>query len=88
MKKFIHKLMAIAMNIQLFAEAGTVVNATGNYVNAYTGDTTAFDSTNSLSGELKVFYDTELLENARTEMFYAQFGKKQHLPANHGTTVE
>ena len=88
MKKFIYNLMAIAMNLQLFADAGTLVNATGNYVNAYDGTTQAFDGTNSLSGELKVFYDTELLENARVEMFYAQFAKKQHLPANHGTTVE
>ena len=75
-------------SLQLFADAGTLVNATGNYVNAYTGDTTAFDGVNTLSGELKTFYDTELLENARVEMFYAQFAKKQHLPANHGTTVE
>ena len=75
-------------HLQLFAEAGTLVNATGNYVNAYTGDTTAFEGVNTLSGELKTFYDTELLENARVEMFYAQFAKKQHLPANHGTTIE
>ena len=75
-------------NLQLFAEAGTVVNATGNYVNAYTGATENFSGVNTLSGELKTFYDTELLENARVEMFYAQFGKKQALPANHGTTVE
>ena len=88
MKKLINILLAIPMNLQLFAEAGTLVNATGNYVNAYTGDTQAFDATNSLNGELKVFYDTELLENARVEMFYAQFAKKQKLPANHGTTVE
>ena len=88
MKKFIYNLMAIAMNLQLFADAGTLVNATGSYVNAGTGATTPFDASNSLSGELKVFYDTELLENARVEMFYAQFGKKQNLPANRGTTVE
>ena len=88
MKKIIYNLLAIAMNLQLFAEAGTLINATGNYVNAYTGDTQAFDASNSLSGELKTFYDTELLENARVEMFYAQFAKKQKLPANHGTTVE
>ena len=75
-------------SLQLFADAGTLVNATGNFVNAYTGDTTAFDAANSLSGELKTFYDTELLENARVELFYAQFAKKQALPANHGTTVE
>ena len=88
MKKILKTLMAIAMNLQLFAEAGTLVNATGNYVNAYDGTSQAFDGTNSLSGELKVFYDTELLENARVEMFYAQFAKKQKLPANRGTTVE
>ena len=88
MKKLITNLMAIAMNLQMFADAGTLVNATGNYVNAYEGTTTPFDASNSLSGELKTFYDTELLENARCEMFYAQFAKKQNLPANRGTTVE
>lgn len=76
------------LNLQLFADAGTLVNATGNYVNAYDGSITAFDSVNTLSGELKTFYDTELLENARVELFYAQFAKKQTLPANHGMTVE
>lgn len=76
------------INLQLFAEAGTLVNATGNYVNAYDGTTQAFDGINKLSDTLKAFYDTELLENARIEMFYAQFAKKQHLPANHGTSVE
>ena len=81
-------LKMFVLNLQLFAEAGTLVNATGNYVNAYTGDTTAFDSKNTMSGELKTFYDTELLENARIEMFYAQFAKKQSLPENHGTSVE
>ena len=76
------------INLQLFADAGTLVNATGNYVNAYDGTSQAFDGVNTLAGELKTFYDTELLENARVELFYAQFAKKQGLPANHGKTVE
>lgn len=84
---YIYNLMAIAMNLQLFAEAGTAVNATGGMVNAYTGETSAYDG-NGFNGELKTFYDTELLENARAEMFYAQFAKHQVLPANHGVTVE
>ena len=75
-------------DLQLFAEAGNVVNASEGYVNAYTGDTQSFSGDNNLSQELKTFYDTELLENARVEMFYAQFGKKQPLPANHGKTVQ
>lgn len=76
------------INLQLFADAGTLVNATGNYVNAYDGTTESFDGANTLNGELKTFYDTELLENARMDMFYAQFAKKQNLPAKRGTTVE
>ncbi len=87
MKKIINILFAIPMNLQMFAEAGTAVNATGGIVNAYTGATTGYDG-NGFSGELKTFYDTELLENARAEMFYAQFAKRQVLPANHGVTVE
>ena len=76
------------INLQLFADAGTLVNATGNFVNAYEGTTTAFDSAHTMDGELKTFYDTELLENARVELFYAQFAKKQTLPKKHGKTVE
>ena len=75
-------------DIQFFADAGTLVNATGNYVNANTGDTTAFSGSNTLSAEMKDFYDTELLENARVEQFYAQFAKRQPLPKNHKGTVE
>ncbi len=86
--------MTIFNYLQLFAEAGTVVNTlvnngTSNYTNAYTGEAVAANpSTNTLAPELKTFYDTELLENARTEMFYAQFGRKQRLPKNGGTTIE
>ena len=83
--KIIKNFLMMIMNLQLFAEAGTLVNATTGTVNAYTGDTT---SSSAMAGELKTFYDTELLENARAEMFYAQFAKKQKLPANHGKTVE
>lgn len=76
------------IKLQLFADAGTLVNATGGYVNASTGAVTQFDTVNTLSGELKTYYDTELLENARVELYYAQFAKKQTLPKNHGKTVE
>ena len=82
------KIIRLFMLLQMFADAGTLVNATGSYVNAYDGTTVAFDGTNTMAGELKTFYDTELLENARVEMYYAQFAKKQPLPANRGKTVE
>lgn len=76
------------INLQLFADAGTLVTTSQNYVNAYDGSVTAFDSVNTMKPELKTFYDTELLENARTEMLFAQFAKRQTLPKRHGKTVE
>ena len=76
------------IDLQIFAEAGSVVNATVGTVNAHTGETSAFTDDKTLSPELKAFYDTELLENARADMFYAQFAKRQPLPANHKGQVE
>jgi N4-gp56 family major capsid protein len=77
--------------LQMFADAGTLTNTTVNYANAYDAtQSQAFDQNgpNTLAPEMKVFYDTELLENARVEQFYAQFGKRQGLPKNGGKTVE
>lgn len=79
MKKFMFAML------QLFADAGSVVNTTTGSVNAGTG---AAETSSAMSGELKTFYDTELLENARVEMFYAQFAKTQPLPAGRGTSIE
>ena len=76
------------INLQRHADAGTLVNATGNYVNAYTGATTSFDSDYDLSPLNKTFYDTTLLDNARDELIFTQLGKKQSLPANKGRTIE
>jgi N4-gp56 family major capsid protein len=78
----------LIFDLQMFADAGTLVNATGNFVNAGTGATTAFDTAHTLAPEMKTFYDTELLENARIELKYAQFAKRQPLPKNHHGTVE
>ena len=83
MKKFLW------MDLQLFNDAGSVVNATGNYVNAYTGATESFTpGTSDLSSLSKTYYDTTVLDNARDQLIYTQLGKKQALPANHGRTVE
>jgi len=90
MKELIKKLFGL----QFFAEAGTLTNVTGNTTtnsyatNSYTGDDYAATTTDRLAVELKDYYDTELLENARIDMFYAQFGKRQPLPAGHKGTVE
>ena len=74
-------------SLQFFAEVTPINTLTNGYVNA-DGASEAFSGANTLAGELKTFYDTELLENARAEMFYAQLAKKQVLPARHGNTVE
>lgn len=75
--------------INWFADAGTLVNATGNYVNAYTGSTESFvPGVTDLSPLNKTFYDTTLLDNARDELIFTQLGKKVPLPANNGRTIE
>lgn len=86
MKKIMNMLIAV---LQIFADGGgALVNATGNFVNAYTGATTAFDANHTFNGEIKTFYDTTLLMNARAEMYYAQFAITQPLPKGRGKTVE
>ncbi len=81
--------MKFDFDLQMFGNGGgTVVNATGNYVNAYTGATTAFSGTNTLAPEMKTYYDKELLENARPEMVHAQFGRKQAIPRGRGKVIE
>ena len=55
----------LKLNLQHFAEAGTLVNATGGYVNAYDGTSSDFSGADTLSSTMKTYYDTELLENAR-----------------------
>lgn len=75
--------------LQIFADGGgALVTGTSGYVNAYTGATTNFDSGNSMDGEIKSFYDTSLLVNARADMYYAQFAARQPLPRGKGKTVE
>ena len=82
MKEFI-------MNLQWFAEAGTVVNAMDAYTNAYTGAKTPFTPGEmDLSTLNKTFTDTALLDNARDKLIFTQLGKKLSLPANRGTSME
>lgn len=65
------------LNLQLFADAGTLVNASGNYVNAYSGETSAFPDGGGMTASMKTFYDTELLENACPELIHTQFARKR-----------
>ena len=67
------ELFMTIMNLQLFADV-TPVNVT-----------TQTGSGKDMSPTMKTFYDTTLLENAREEMLFTQFGKKQPL---HGNKVE
>lgn len=62
----------LKVNIQHFAD-GSDANTT---------------TQSSMSAEMKQYYDTELLENSRKDMYFAQFGDKQPLPAGKGNKVE
>lgn len=88
MSEMILDVLGFGLDLQLFAEAGNLVNATGGYVNAYTGDVTAFSGSNDLTAGMKEYYDTALLEFAKETFIYQQLGKKQRLPRNRGKSVE
>ena len=81
----------LPLDLQRFAVApngGHPVANTGDYTNAYTGEHEAFDSVNTMSPQMKEWYNTEALENARKNHYFTQFAKKIPLPENHGITVE
>ena len=67
---------------------GSPVAATQYYANAYTGATEAFDQNSTMAPQVKEWYNTEALENARSNHMFAQFAKNIPLPENHGMTVE
>ena len=63
------------LDLQLFAwSAGQAGTPTTQPVNVTTQS--------SMSPTMKTFYDTALLENAREEMIFTQFGKKQPMKGN------
>lgn len=65
----------ILFNIQLFAwSQGQAGAPTTNPVNVTTQS--------SMAATMKTFYDTALLENAREEMVFTQFGDKQPMKGN------
>ena len=58
------------------------------FANPNTNVTTDNTTGNDLSPTIKTFYKTSLLENARNQHYFAQFGQKQPLPKNGGNKVE
>ena len=67
--------MKTLFNIQLFAwQSGQAGSPTVNPVNVTTQS--------SMSPTMKTFYDTTLLENAREQMLFTQFGEKQPFKGN------
>lgn len=75
------------LNLQLFG-AGDLVNTTEGYRNANNGATEAFAGIFDLSPNMKEYWNTDMLENARAELYFEQFADKAALPAHNGKTLE
>ena len=73
----------LIFNLQMFADTQTGAAGVTN-VNVTTMNTTG----NDLSPEMKTFYDTALLQNARAELYHNQFGREQPLRSRNGKKVE
>ncbi|MBQ5709056.1 MAG: N4-gp56 family major capsid protein [Anaerotignum sp.] len=61
-------------------------------MNTYTMNLQLFDvmttSTETLSAEMKTFYDSVLLDNAKPNLVHDQFGQKRPIPKNNGKQIE
>ena len=83
----IYAVLIAMLDLQLFAEAGTVTNTSTGYVNAYTGSaTTTGDLAAGFQGHN--YYNGTFLANARPYLIYGQLGKKEALPKNKSLTKE
>jgi len=71
------------INLQLFAGEGASATV---YDASTVGMTTS--KPESMSHEMKTYYNTELLENAQPNLVYVQFGKKCPIPAGSGKKAE
>ncbi len=70
------------LNLQYFA-AGDVINTTGGLM-----ENGAITDSNSLSAEMKTFYDKTLITLASANLVHEQFGQKRPIPANNGKTIQ
>ena len=76
------------LNLQMFAEAGSLVNRTGTtLVDAGSGQQTPYGDTDLRPG-MKTYYETMMLDNARDNLVYTQLGDNEPLPAHKGKVVE
>lgn len=83
----IFAVLVTFLDLQLFAEAGTVTNTSTGYVNSYTGAaTTTGDLAAGFQGHN--YYNGTFLANARPYLIYGQLGKKEALPKNKSMTKE
>lgn len=58
------------------------------YIQHFAEPNTQVTTQSSLSPEMKTYYDTELLENVKEQLYFNQFGMTQSLPANNGKNIE
>lgn len=66
------KVIMMLMELQLFATQTTTLTTSGN----------------SLSAEMKTFYDMTLIDEAGPRLVHDQFGQKRPIPKNGGKTIE
>ena len=81
------QMLVSTLDLQLFAEAGTLTNTSTGYVNSYTGSAS---TTNDLAAGFDGhnYYNGALLANARPNLVFGQLGKKEGLPKNNSLTKE
>ena len=74
--------------IHLFMFANPNTNTTATSSGSANAANAARRDYNDLSPQMKVYYDTDLIDLAGPNLVYSQFATKQPIPANRGKTIE
>ena len=78
----------LSLNAYDFNPVGVIVPFDLTIFADVTNATTSAGSGNNLSAEMKVFYDSTLIDHAEPNLIHNQFGQKKPIPANRGKTIE
>lgn len=75
------------LNLQLFADTTTHTNVTTDSRNV---SSTPYDplGANTLSAEMKTYYDMSLIDEASAQLVHDQFAQKRNIPSGSGKIIE
>lgn len=76
------------MKKQIFGAAAMEAKQENSSLDLRLHDNTNVSADSGMTAEMKIYWDTELIDNARPRLVHDQFGQKKPIPKNNGKTIE